>query len=156
LRPLPDIAIGELSRRTQCNIETIRYYERIRLLPQPHRQGGRFRRYGSDDIARLRFIRRARQLGFTLDDVRGLLRLALTEGEDVRIEARSLATGHVAEIRAKIADLQAMERVLSDAIRERDSGQRPKCPLIKVLSSDSLSSALEQPWAIAAWVFMAR
>jgi MerR family mercuric resistance operon transcriptional regulator len=55
------IAIGELSRRTECNIETIRYYERIGLLPKPHRPGGRFRRYDVDDIARLRFIRRARQ-----------------------------------------------------------------------------------------------
>jgi MerR family transcriptional regulator, mercuric resistance operon regulatory protein len=145
LRPLPDIAIGELSRRTQWNIETIRYYERIRLLPQPHRQGGRFRRYGSDDIARLRFIGRARQLGFSLDDVRGLLRLAAADGEHARAEARNLTAAHVADIRAKIADLQAVERALTDAIRECDSGQRPKCPLIAVLSSHSLSSALEQP-----------
>jgi MerR family mercuric resistance operon transcriptional regulator len=81
LRVNADIAIGELSRRTGCNIETIRYYERIGLLPKPRREkGGRFRRYDSDDIARLTFIRRARQLGFTLDDVRGLLRLAASEG----------------------------------------------------------------------------
>jgi MerR family mercuric resistance operon transcriptional regulator len=72
-----DIAIGELSRRTQCNIETIRYYERAGLLPKARREkGGRFRRYDADDIARLRFIRRSRQLGFTLDEVRALLRLA--------------------------------------------------------------------------------
>ena len=106
-----EIAIGELSRRTECNIETIRYYERIGLLPQPHRQGGRFRRYDADDVARLRFIRRARQLGFTLDEVRALMRLAHTNGDQVRAEVRSLAAAHVAEIRAKITDLQAMERV---------------------------------------------
>jgi MerR family mercuric resistance operon transcriptional regulator len=131
-----EIAIGELSRRTECNIETIRYYERIGLLPQPHRQGGRFRRYDADDVARLRFIRRARQLGFTLDEVRALMRLAHTNGDQVRAEARSLAAAHVAEIRAKITDLQAMERVLSDAICECDSGHRPRCPLIEVLSRD--------------------
>src|SRR5262249_33005933 len=76
-----EIAIGELSRRPECNIETIRYYERIGLLPPAHRPGGRFRRYDADDVARLRFIRRARQLGFTLDEVRAFMRLAGTEGD---------------------------------------------------------------------------
>src|SRR6516165_3237161 len=91
LRVDRDIAIGELSRRTGCNIETIRYYERVGLLPKARREiGGRFRRYDGDDIARLRFIRRARQLGFTLDEVRGLLRLAVAEGKRVRWEVRSL------------------------------------------------------------------
>jgi MerR family mercuric resistance operon transcriptional regulator len=84
------IAIGELSRRTQCNIETIRYYERIGILPQPRRQNGRDRRYDAADIARLRFIRRARQLGFTLAEVRALLRLgAAVGGPDPRRGAPS-------------------------------------------------------------------
>jgi MerR family mercuric resistance operon transcriptional regulator len=137
--PEIDIAVGELSRQTGCNIETIRYYERIGLLPKPRREkGGRFRRYDRDDVARLRFIRRARQLGFTLDEVRALLRLAAGDGEHVRAEARGIAAGHVADIRAKIADLQAMERVLTEAICERDAGQHPRCPLIEVLSEGSL------------------
>src|SRR6516225_10555571 len=90
--PEIDIAVGELSRLTGCNIETIRYYERIGLLPKPRREkGGRFRRYDRDDVARLRFIRRARQLGFTLDEVRALLRLARGDGEHVRAEARGIA-----------------------------------------------------------------
>jgi MerR family transcriptional regulator, mercuric resistance operon regulatory protein len=131
-----DIAIGELSRQTHCNIETIRYYERIGLLPQPHRQGGRFRRYGAPDIGRLRFIRRARQLGFSLDDVRALLRLAVSDGADVRAEARSVFSAHVDDIRAKIADLRSMERVLAEAIRECAAGRQPECPLINVLSGD--------------------
>ena len=138
--PEIDIAVGEFSRRTGCNIETIRYYERIGLLPKPRREkGGRFRRYDRDDVARLRFIRRARQLGFTLDEVRALLRVALGDGEDVRTEARGIAAAHVAGIRAKIADLQAMERVLTDAICECDGGQRPRCPLMEVLSDGNLS-----------------
>jgi MerR family mercuric resistance operon transcriptional regulator len=133
-----EIAIGGLSRRTGCNIETIRYYERIGLLPKARREkGGRFRRYDHDDVARLKFIRRARQLGFTLDEVRALLRLAAGDEEDVRTEARSLAAAHVADIRAKIADLQAMERVLTGAICECDAGQPPRCPLIEVLSVGS-------------------
>jgi MerR family transcriptional regulator, mercuric resistance operon regulatory protein len=129
-----EIAIGELSRRTGCNIETIRYYERIGLLPKPVRAGGRFRRYGPQDVARLRFIRRARQLGFALDDVRQLLRLAATDAEDVCAETRGLAMANVAEIRAKIADLQAMERVLAEAIRECETGEPPYCPLLEVLA----------------------
>jgi MerR family mercuric resistance operon transcriptional regulator len=133
-----EIAIGELSRRTECNIETIRYYERIGLLPLAHRPGGRFRRYDADDIARLRFIRRARQLGFTLDEVRAFMRLAGTEnGDGMCAEARRLAAAHVADIRAKITDLQAMERVLSEAICECEAGQQPRCPLIEVLSRDA-------------------
>lgn len=132
MRTPSEIAIGELSRRTQCNIETIRYYERIRLLPQPHRPGGRFRHYDGDDVARLQFIRRARQLGFTLDEVRAFMRLAGSDGDnDACTEARTLAARHVADIRAKITDLQAMERVLSDAICECESGRQPKCPLIE-------------------------
>ena len=69
------IQIGELSRRTGCNIETIRYYERIGLMPAPPRRG-RYRSYGAGDVGRLGFVRRARELGFTLDEVRALLRLA--------------------------------------------------------------------------------
>jgi MerR family mercuric resistance operon transcriptional regulator len=135
---LPEIPIGGLSRRTGCNIETIRYYERIGLLPRARREGGgRFRRYDGDDVARLRFICRARQLGFTLDEVRGLLRLAAVDGKNVRAEARSLAAAHVADIRAKIADLQAMEAVLSNAICECQAGRRSRCPLIEVLSGDA-------------------
>jgi MerR family mercuric resistance operon transcriptional regulator len=135
LKPHPDIAIGELSQRTQCNIETVRYYERIGLLPQPRRQG-KFRRYGVGDVARLKFIRRARQLGFTLDEVRSLLSLAGADGERVRAKVRSIATAHVADIRYKIADLQGMERVLADAICKCEIAKLPKCPLIEVLSAD--------------------
>ena len=135
-----EIAIGELSRQTNCNIETIRYYERIGLLPEPRRPGGKFRRYDADDIARLRFVRRARQLGFTIDEVRALMRLADTDGDDVRAEARNLAAAHAADIRAKIADLQAMETVLTEAIRECE-GRQPTCPLIEVLSEGSFPAA---------------
>jgi hypothetical protein len=74
LKSHPEIAIGELSRQTQCNVETVRYYERIGLLPEPRRTG-RYRRYDADDIGRLKFIRRARKLGFTLDEIRTLMHL---------------------------------------------------------------------------------
>ena len=135
-----DIAIGELSRQTGCNIETIRYYERIGLVPPARRQGGGNRHYDGNDIARLRFIRRARQLGFTLDDVRTLLRLAASNGESARAEVRGLAAAHLAEIEAKIADLQAMVRVLTAAICECDTEECPQCPLIEVLSERALET----------------
>jgi MerR family mercuric resistance operon transcriptional regulator len=136
LRPYSDIAIGELSRQTGCNIETIRYYERIKLIPPARRHGGRYRRYEVDDVRRLRFIRRARELGFSLDEIRALLRLAASEDEPVRAQVRALAGAHVANIKAKIADLQAMERVLSEAICACDAGNPPRCPLIQVFSGD--------------------
>src|SRR3546814_6810124 len=78
------IQIGELSRRTGCNIETIRYYERVGLLPIPQRRG-RYRSYAREDVARLGFVRRARELGFTLEEVRALLGLAVI-GEGSRSE----------------------------------------------------------------------
>jgi MerR family mercuric resistance operon transcriptional regulator len=63
VRPQGDIPIGEVSRRTGCNIETIRYYERIGVLPAPRRSGGRYRMYGAEEVGRLAFVRRARELG---------------------------------------------------------------------------------------------
>jgi MerR family mercuric resistance operon transcriptional regulator len=129
------IQIGELSRRTGCNIETIRYYERITLLPVPARSAGRYRVYHSADIRRLTFIRRARELGFTLDEVRALLALSANDGQGACAEARDLAARHLAEVRAKITDLRAMERVLADAVRRCTAGELPGCPIIDALSA---------------------
>lgn len=127
------IAIGELSRRTGCNIETIRYYERIALLPTPARRG-RYRHYGPEDVGRLSFVRRARELGFTLDEVRALLGLDAGD-QGTCAEAREIAASHLAEVRAKVADLRAMERVLADVVRRCDAGEAPGCPLISVLAA---------------------
>ena len=125
------IPIGELSRRTGCNIETIRYYERIGLMPAPPRRG-RYRSYGGEHVARLGFVRRARELGFTLDEVRALLGLA--GGGDASCgEARYLAAAHLKDVQARIADLKRMERVLADSVRACDAGQDPGCPLIQTL-----------------------
>lgn len=125
------IPIGELSRRTGCNIETIRYYERIGLMPAPPRKG-RYRSYGGDHVARLGFVRRARELGFTLDEVRALLGLA-AGGYASCAEVRNLAASHLKDVRVRIADLKRMERVLADSVRACDAGQDPGCPLIEAL-----------------------
>ena len=128
------IQIGELSRRTGCNIETIRYYERISLLPAPARSAGHYRVYDTADVWRLAFIRRARELGFTLDEVRALLALSANDRQDTCAQVLELVAGHLAKVRAKIADLRAMERVLADAVRRCTAGELPGCPIIDALS----------------------
>jgi len=125
------IRIGELSRRTGCHIETIRYYERIGLLPAPVRSGGRYRLYDATDFRRLSFIRRARELGFTLDEVRTLVSLSANDGQEACANVRELAENHLVEIRAKIADLRAMERVLTASVRRCAAGEGPGCPIIR-------------------------
>lgn len=126
------IPIGELSRRTGCNIETIRYYERIGLMPIPPRRG-RYRSYGPEDVGRLGFVRRARELGFTLDEVRALLGLA-AGGQTSCAEARDLAAAHLQDVRTRIADLRRMERVLAETVSACDAGMDSCCPLITTLS----------------------
>lgn len=126
------ILIGEVSRRTGCNIETIRYYERIGLMPLPPRRG-RYRSYGAEDVSRLGFVRRARELGFTLDEVRALLGLA-AGGEASCAEARDLAAAHLHDVRSRIADLRRMERVLAATVHACDEGTDKCCPLIAALS----------------------
>ena len=84
---------------------------------------------------RLAFIRRARELGFTLDEVRTLLSLSADDGQDTCANVREVAERHLADVRAKIADLQAMEHVLADAVRRCAAGEVPGCPIIDALSA---------------------
>jgi MerR family mercuric resistance operon transcriptional regulator len=132
---LAEIRIGDLSHRTGCNIETIRYYERVGLLPHPPRSPSRYRLYDSNDVRRLTFVRRSRELGFSLDEVRALLAVSANSGQETCAEVRDLAAHHLEDIRAKIADLRAMERVLADSVRRCDAGEDPGCPLIDALSA---------------------
>lgn len=129
------VSIGELAKRTGCNIETIRYYEKIGLLPPPARSGGGHRVFRPDHLRRLSFVRRARGLGFTLDAVRALLGLADGRRQSCA-QVRSLTERHLQDVRAKIADLKAMERVLRDTVILCADGTRPDCPIIEALSSD--------------------
>lgn len=126
------IAIGELSRLTGCNIETIRYYERIGILPQAERRG-RYRSYARVDTERLSFVRRARELGFTLEEIRALLGIATT-GQVSCAEAREIAASHLANVRARLSDLRKMERVLASTVRACDTDGNAGCPLIDCLS----------------------
>jgi MerR family transcriptional regulator, mercuric resistance operon regulatory protein len=133
-----EIGIGEASRRTGCNIETIRYYERIGLVPKPGRTASRYRVFAREDIQRLIFIRRASELGFTLDEIRDLLRLAAAV-PDACAAVRDVAAGHLDDVRAKIADLEKMERMLAKAVRQCERGERQGCPVIDALSSDAIA-----------------
>lgn len=133
-----ELQIGELSRRSGCNIETVRYYERIGLLPRPSRSASRYRLYGPDDVNRLTFVRRARELGFSLEEVRTLLALSMERSGDACSEVREVAANHLVDVRAKLADLRALERVLADAVRRCDAGEAPGCPLIDTLSASQI------------------
>jgi MerR family transcriptional regulator, mercuric resistance operon regulatory protein len=129
------ISIGELSRRTGVNIETIRYYERISMMSHPPRTASGRRLYGQMESRTLTFIRRARELGFTLDEIRALLALSVAHGREACAEVRELAASHLEDVRSKIADLRAMQRVLADAVRRCDAGESAGCPLIDTLST---------------------
>jgi len=129
------IAIGRLAKRTGTNIETIRYYERVGLLPAPARSQGGYRLYRTGHLKRLNFVRRARALGFSIGEVRTLLRLA-DERKRPCAEVRVVAEAHLADVRNKIADLRTMERVLRDTVARCADGAGSHCPLIDALYRD--------------------
>lgn len=126
------IAIGELARRSGVNIETIRYYERAGVMPRPPRTAGGHRAYGDADVKRLSFVRRARELGFSLDDVREMLRL-VDAGDVTCAQVRELTLRHLDDVRARIADLERMERVLADTAARCAGDATPDCPILETL-----------------------
>jgi MerR family mercuric resistance operon transcriptional regulator len=127
--------IGNLSRETGCNIETIRYYEKVGILPKPRRTEGGHRIYTKDHFSRLGFVLRARALGFTLDDIRNLL--ALAEGKKRSCDkVKEFALAHLEKIHFRIADLQAMELVLNDLVDKCIGRVTPDCPIIESLSKE--------------------
>src|SRR5574337_1056720 len=105
------IGIGELARRSGVGHETIRYYERESLLPRPQRTAANYRRYPPAAVARLRFIRMAKDLGYTLDEIRELLSLQDANGH--RAQVKELAGHKLRQIRARIVELQRMEAALA-------------------------------------------
>lgn len=127
------IAIGELGKATHTKVETIRYYERIGLLAAPRRTPGNYRAYDGAHLNRLSFIRRSRDLGFSLDQVRALLDLA--DHKDRSCEAvDEIAKGHLTEVERKIADLTALKGELESMIRQCGCGVVRDCRIIEALS----------------------
>jgi MerR family mercuric resistance operon transcriptional regulator len=124
---------GELAQRSGCNIETVRFYEKQGLLPAPPRSAGGHRDYALEHLKRLTFIRRSRELGFTLDNVRSLL--TLVDGSDwTCAEVRAITLEHLADVQSKIADLERIARILEDMAAQCDGGAVPVCPVIETLS----------------------
>ena len=129
---LPGYSIGEISRRSGVKVETIRFYERIGLLAPPPRTVGGHRVYGFAAAKRLNFVRRARELGFTLGQVRGLL--ALADGrEDSCAEVEKLARDQLDATSGRIADLKRMEKVLAEMVTRCSGGTVPDCPILEAL-----------------------
>ena len=123
---------GELANRSGCNLETIRYYEKIGLLKPPERTASGHRLYSRDDQARLGFILRGRDLGFSIGELMSLP--TLVDSHDYSCgEVLELTDGHLASVRQKIIDLKKLERTLADVSAQCDGGDVPECPIIDAL-----------------------
>jgi Cu(I)-responsive transcriptional regulator len=129
------LTIGDLGKATGTKIETIRYYERIGLLPKPPRTSGNYRSYGTVELGRLSFIRRSRDLGFSIDQVRALLALSDDRERDCATVDR-LAEEHLREVERKIADLAALQRELKAVIRSCNGGTVATCRIIEALGPE--------------------
>lgn len=127
-----DLTIGKVARAAGVNVETVRYYQRSGLVPKPPRPAGGVRRYSDETVARLRFIKRAQELGFTLAEIRRLL--ALGDPQSCG-KARALAAEKLSLVRARLGDLERMRAVLEGLI-ERCDAERGKvaCPIIETLA----------------------
>lgn len=123
---------GELAARTGCNIETIRYYEQIGIMPSPPRSDGGHRLYGQALARRLNFVCRSRDLGFSLEEIRELLRV-VDGGNYTCAQVEALALEHVKDIRQKITDLRKLKIVLETMASRCSGGKIPNCPIIDAL-----------------------
>lgn len=129
------LTIGRFAKAADVNVETIRYYQRKGLLPEPARPLGGIRRYGQADVARLKFVKSAQRLGFSLDEITQLLRLE--DGTNCR-DAAEIAAHRLDDIRARLNDLQRIEAALSELVRAcRTQHDEVSCPLIATLSNVS-------------------
>lgn len=125
------ITIGALARAAEVGVETVRYYQRRGLLPGDGAKRGAFRVYGDADVARLRFIRRAQSLGFTLDEIAGLLALDVETDRD---EARRAARAKIADIDARMRQLQNVREALQELVRCCESAvTSAPCPILRAL-----------------------
>ena len=122
-----------IARRTGCNLETIRYYEKIGMMPEPPRTQAGYRIYDTKHVERLSFILRARELGFSLDDIRGLIAL-VDRGTQTCAEVKDRTERHLADVREKIADLKRIERVLTETAVQCSGDEVPDCPVLEALS----------------------
>jgi MerR family copper efflux transcriptional regulator len=130
------VTIGTAARRSGITIKMIRYYESIGLIAPADRTEANYRTYDARDINRLEFVKRARGLGFSLDEIRQLLAL-WDDSSRASAEVKALATSHVAELDARIAALKSMRRTLAHLAERCDGDERPDCPIIDDLAGAS-------------------
>ena len=130
---MPLLRRGELAERVGCNLETIRYYEGIGLLPHPPRSEGRHRLYDADLVKRLAFILRGRELGFSIEEIRALL--AIGDGDGGCADVYALTTQHLEVVKRKIADLRKLQRILSQTAARCARDASPDCPIIEAMSA---------------------
>lgn len=130
------LKIGEVAKQAGVNIETIRYYERRNLIPEPPRLASGYRQYSADDVARIRFIKRAQELGFSLAEIAGLLVLRVNS-DTVCNEVQKQAESKLADIETKIELLQRMKAVLSDLVKAcHENRLTGECPILTALDAD--------------------
>jgi Cu(I)-responsive transcriptional regulator len=132
--------IGELARITGTKVETIRYYERLGLLPPPARTASNYRAYSRSHLERLSFVRRGRDLGFSLDEVRELLRLSDDRSQSCA-EVDRIARAHLAEVVRKLTDLQALGAELRQLIDQCQHGTVAECRIIEAMAPVAWRSA---------------
>lgn len=133
MEPQGGILRAQLARKTGCNLETIRYYEKVELLPAPPRSSNGYRVYSPELVQRLQFILRARDLGFTMEEVRSLLSLA-DKGEQTCALVMQKTRIHLEDVRRRIAELQRIEAILAATLAECSGKNVPDCPIIDALS----------------------
>lgn len=131
------LTIGQLAKSAGVNLETVRYYERIGLIMPPDRTEGGHRAYDQKAVKHLAFVRRSRELGFSIADIRVLLTLA-TPGHNSCAEVKEIASAHLASVRTKIADLMKLETILNTTIAQCDENQSPTCPVLDMLNLNVL------------------
>jgi MerR family copper efflux transcriptional regulator len=127
--------IGEAARASGVSAKMIRYYEKIGLIPRAERRGSNYRTYGQQDVHTLRFIRRARDLGFPLARIEALLAL-WRDRDRASADVKAVALGHIAELAEKIAELEAMRQTLEHLAAHCQGDDRPNCPIIAELAAD--------------------
>ena len=126
--------IGQLAKSAGVNLETVRYYERIGLMVPPDRTEGGHRVYDQKAMKHLAFVRRARELGFSIADIRALLALA-APGQNSCAEVKEVASAHLANVKAKLADLAKLETILSTTIAQCSENPSPTCPVLDILDN---------------------
>jgi MerR family mercuric resistance operon transcriptional regulator len=137
---LDNLTIGVFAKAAGVNVETIRYYQRKGLLPQPEKPYGSIRRYGDSDIARVKFIKFSQRLGFSLDEVAQLLKL---EDGTHCAEAAAIAESKMTDIRSRLEDLKRMQRVLSQLVSQcHHADNNICCPLIASLQQAANTARL--------------